>query len=302
MVVDSVVSTMGDDAVVETADEGRLVRVYRRDPDHRDWIVPWTIIKFVRGRRLAYIMGSEGPPTDEAPPARDGPPLRLGGLTPGEFEVSDGLFRISVTYGQDGRSAETSRGGSPDTFMSFARAVKKGDRNPAEVLIDHLVALDPARAGPAQVLRPLPSSANIEGTWICRLSAIRDAMLDGRVPPSARWVAADGYVGTVICAGATRADVIDRCRQEIQRVKPRPPEPRPPPTLSPETLAAFGEHGGPFLLTAPGLDGPRVEPTPANTPILLVELAPLPGRAAALRGMAAPHRRPGYHEPRRADS
>jgi hypothetical protein len=71
-------------------------------------------------------MGAEGPPTNEAPPPRDAPPLRLGGLTPGELEVSDGRFRISATFGQDGRVAGGDRA-QAGAARPHARVRKRGN-------------------------------------------------------------------------------------------------------------------------------------------------------------------------------
>lgn len=153
--------------------------------------------------------------------------------------------------------------------------MEKGGRNSTEVLIDHLVAKDVGQTGPGRVLLPSPMSRSIQGAWNCGLAALRRAEFDGRVPVNARWAAADGYVGTVVCSGETRDETLAVGRREIERTKPRPPEPKEP-NFPPELLAEFGYGKGPFLLIGPKLDAAPVEPSPENTPIVLFELAPIP--------------------------
>lgn len=277
MLFESLLSGLGEEAVLETAGEGRFAAVYRRDREQRDWIVPWPILRFSRGQRLGYVMGAEGPPSNAPPPGRGGAPSRLVGLTPGELQILDRGLELTLTYGEDGRISETSRGGPHDYLFELARAATGKAGNPVENLIDHVAALDPGRLGSGRIHRPEPSPASVEGSWHVALGAVREALFDGRVPAEARWVAVDGFAGSVLCPATSRAHAISDCRQGIARVRPLPPVPEPPPELSPETLAGFGSGSGPFTITAPGLDAPPgVDPAPANTPIALVQLCPLP--------------------------
>jgi len=277
MVVHSLGSLLGERAVIETAGNGTTTTVYRRDRDHADWIVPWPILRFARGQRLGWVQGAEGPPSNAPPPASAAPPPRLSGVMPGELEIHYGEFSFTWTYGQDGRIAETARGHPAERLAELARATTAATGNPVENLIDHLATLDPGRLGSGRVQRPVPSPASVEGPWRLGLAAVRDAIYDGRVPGDARWVAVDGFAGSVLCPSSTREDAIARCRDEIARTRPVPPRPEPPPKLPPEIEAQVGAPGGYCMISAPGTDTPPgVEPTTANTPVALVELLPLP--------------------------
>lgn len=277
MVVDSLGSLLGARAVIETAGHGTTTTIYCRDRDHDDWLVPWPILRFARGQRLGWVQGAEGPPSNAPPPASDAPPPRLSGVMPGELEIYYGEFSFTWTYGEDGRIAETCRGHPVERLAELARATTDTAGNPVENLIDYLATLDPGRLGSGRVQRPVPSPASVEGPWRLGLARVRDAIFDGRLPGDARWVAVDGFAGSVLCASATRDDAIARCRDEIARVRPVPPPPEPPPELPPEIEAQIGAPGGYFMISAPGADAPPgVEATAANTPIALMELAPLP--------------------------
>jgi len=277
MVVDSLGALLGERAVIQTAGAGTTTTIYYRDREHDDWVVPWPVVRFARGQRLGWVQGGEGPPSNAPPPARDAVPPRLAGVMPGELEVHHGGFVFTWTYGTDGRIAETCRGHPVERLAELARATTDTRGNPVENLIDYLATLDPGWLGSGRVHRPVPSPATIEGPWRLALAKVRDAIFDGHVSGGARWIAIDGFAASVLCAGDTRDNAIARCRDEIARVRPVPPPPEPPPELPPEVEAELGAPGGYFMITAPGADTPPgVAPTPENTPIAIVELAPLP--------------------------
>ena len=78
------------------------------------------------------------------------PPPRLHGLSPGEFEVSDGRVSVSTAYGEDGRQFETTRGGAAEGLSSFAKAISGKKTNAVEILADYVASLDPGEAGPGK--------------------------------------------------------------------------------------------------------------------------------------------------------
>jgi hypothetical protein len=273
MLLEAVTAALGNRAHIETANEGQRTQIFVRDRSDREWIVPWPLLQFSRGRRLAHIIGAEGPPTDATPPAGDGPPPRLRHLTAGELAISDGIHEVAFTYGEDGRVAEVMRSGPEESLAAAGEALGRGSGNAVEVLADHLAGLDIGRVGPGRVLLPPTCPTTVGGAWSVSLSAIRDGLLDGGVDPSARRVGADGYVGSVLRMGADRREVFGRCREGIERLRPCPPKPKPPPT--PEAMAEMGVEGF-FMLTGPTPDAPRVEPSPENTPVGMTSLAPLP--------------------------
>lgn len=229
MLLDSVTAALGDRAHVETADEGRRTRIFTRDRDDEELIVPWPLLQFSRGRRLGHIMGAEGPPTDATPPAVDEPPPRLRRLTSGELAISDGRHEIALTYGEDGRVAETTRSGPEETLAAAAEALGGGRGNAVEVLADHLAGIDLGRVGPGRVMQPASCPSPVEGAWNVSLHAMRDALLDGGVDVATRWVGADGYAGSVLRTGPDLREVYRLCREGIERTQcgSRKPRPRP---------------------------------------------------------------------------
>lgn len=58
MVLDAVVQQLGDAAVLETANGGALVHVFRRDRDDPDWIMPWNNVHVRKDPVVNMWMGS----------------------------------------------------------------------------------------------------------------------------------------------------------------------------------------------------------------------------------------------------
>ena len=125
----TVSSELGHLSHIETADAGRRMRMFVRNREEPEWIVPWPLLPLPRGRRLGHIMGAEGPTTHAAPPAGDVPPPRLLGLPPGELAVAGARHEITLTFGGNGRVAKTARCGPEEALAPGAEVLRRGDSN-----------------------------------------------------------------------------------------------------------------------------------------------------------------------------
>jgi hypothetical protein len=275
MLLDLVVSTLGPMCVVETAGGGTLVRVSAKDKDYPDWTVPWPMLELSRGRRLGYIMGGEGEPSDEAPPARDEEQPRLRGLAPGELEIFDGAHAVTLTYGQDGRLAETTRKGPEDLLSSAIKAVERGGAQPIELLAEHLANMDIGSACPGRILYSVGCGRPALGVWFCALDAFKDAMIATPMESESTWVAVDGNAGTVLRSDPERSDAIRKCEEGISKFHPRIPELKP--RFTQEELAELG-FDGLIQISAPATDAPSHRQIPAITPIGITKLDALPSK------------------------
>lgn len=269
MLVDALAAGLGDRGYVEHSSRDTETRLFSRDRNEPDWIVPWPCAQIARNRRLGFIMGAEGPPTDAVPPAGDESPLRLRGLQGGELEIDDGRFRFTWTYGEDGRVRETSRGGDEVHFSAVAQALDARAGNGVEALADYLLGVDLEALGPGRLHLQAATSRLVRGNWFLVLDGLRDAMLDPRLDPRDSWIAADCYAASVVRTGASLAEAFARCREAIEIERPRPRDPGPMPT--PEQLAELGIDNV-FMIGNPGSGEPEIEPTPENTPIGATEL------------------------------
>jgi len=262
MLFDMVVDALGERGLVETAGGGRRRTLLRRDGDR---VVPWPLLRLGIGDRLSTIVPIT-PGLSAEPPTRPGKAPKLRGLGRGEVVVHDGPDTITVTYGDDGRWAETARSESPDALRGVVATVAKGRARPVELVAEFVAALDPGRHGPGRVVVPVPVP-HVPSVWTRGLHALREALFDDRVPRDAEWVVADGFAGTAIAWGATRDEALGRWREEVQRVRPRPPVRKAPPQPPPP---------GALTITAPAADVPQPEPTPENTPAVVIPVAPPP--------------------------
>lgn len=91
----------------------------------------------------------------------------------------------------------------------------------AEMLVDQPIR-DPVR-----IHMPLPCPGGGGGTWWRASRALRARLWADGAPDGAGWAIADGFSGTAIAFGATFAEAERAWRDEVARVRPRPPvEPR----------------------------------------------------------------------------
>jgi len=128
---------------------------------------------------------------------------------------------------------------------------------------------------------------------------MRVALWEGRVPPEARFVVADGFDGSALAWGDTRDGALEAWESEVREVKPKPPgwKPEPErelPDLDPEPPRRIEDADGKLRAFSTGtmtLTAPQVGelawpmPLPRFTPAVLLPIpaAPehIPGHLAA---------------------
>ncbi len=251
------------------------------------------------------VAAPEGAPLE--PPPRPGRVPKLRNLGPGEVVIHDGPQSATITYGDDGRWKEVTRGGPKDTLWGVIAALAKKSANPVELVAEFIAGLDVAQHGPGRVHLPVRLPGGVQGVWNCGLFALREALFDGRVPGNARWAAADGCVGKAIAWGGSPEEAMAAWRTEVERTRPFPPEPETPPTPPPEESArttsdpAAGTFGVSMTLRGPSSDVAMPEPSVANTPAVLIELGPATRLRPADRGLDPPPR-PTRHDDSRSPS
>lgn len=287
MLFGQVVDLLGDAASVESWNGESTRTLYRREAPGSRWVLPWPLLSVTRG-------GREGPsPILTAipgvylePKVRPGPAPRVRGLGPGQIEIHDGPHRIAVTYGADGRWFECSCSDAKEALAGIVPALAARNAAAVELVASFVAALDVARHGPGRVHLPVPLPGGAQGVWNCGLFAIRDALFAGRVPPDARWVAADGWTGRALAWGATREAAIDAWRGELARVRPFPEKPKAPEEPLPEPSVEQTFEDGRFsfraTLRGPSSDVPSVEPTLENSPAAVLPLGELPASLPSL--------------------
>ncbi len=283
MLFDLVENHLGDAAWVETYNAGTRRVLFRREAPGADTFIPWPLVSLsTKGRHGAVVMvaAPEGAPLE--PPPRPGRVPKLRNLGPGEVVIHDGPQSATITYGDDGRWKEVTRGGPKDTLWGVIAALAKKSANPVELVAEFIAGLDVAQHGPGRVHLPVRLPGGVQGVWNCGLFALREALFDGRVPGNARWAAADGCVGKAIAWGGSPEEAMAAWRTEVERTRPFPPEPETPPTPPPEESArttsdpAAGTFGVSMTLRGPSSDVAMPEPSVANTPAVLIELGPPP--------------------------
>ncbi len=280
MLVDAVVDLLGARAFVDTANDGNRRRVYERDADNSDWVIPWPAVEVFLGGRLWHatdpIQLRDTPP----PPPRERRVPRLRNLGFGDLRVGEAESAIELRYAETGVLQENCGNASPAAPPALASIAPARPGSPLEQVAERIAALDRAQRGPGRVRLPVPTPDGVPGAWAIGLISTRDALFDGRVPPGARWVAADGWAGTAFGHGATRDEALERWLAEVRRVRPGPavPDPDEPPT---ETSLEVVEERPDRVRFAGALAGtpdgvPRPELVPENTPAVLIALAPPP--------------------------
>jgi hypothetical protein len=274
MCFDMVADLLGPAAHVETRNGGEQRRLFRRDPKEPSLLLPWPLVSMSATGRLGTVVNLVGPDTEPAP--RPGRVPRLRGLGPGEIVLHDGPRSITVTYGEDGRWKETTRARDRSVLAGADAALATGEGPPVDRLARFLAQLDVARHGAGRVLLPEPLPAGVAGAWLVGMRALRRALFEGRLGPGPAWIVADGYAGTVLTQAQGHDEALATWRAEVERVRPSPPPPPAPLFEGPDTIqrtvSASGEVGFEARLTGPRADVEQPEPTPANTPAVLVRL------------------------------
>ncbi|MCA9316786.1 MAG: hypothetical protein KDB73_14975, partial [Planctomycetes bacterium] len=230
MFFDMLVGELGQAAYVETANGGKVLRLFRRDDD--GWIVPWPLVSMSLTGRLGIVIPLTGPMGDPEP--RPGPTPKLRGLGPGEITLHDGSWSLTVTYRDTGVWMETSRTGPVTVHGGVVSALEQGQGSPFERLARYMARLDVAAHGAARVLLPEPIPQGAAGSWLVARRALNESLWYGEMGPGPMWMAADGYSGEVRIASTTREDTLSRWHAAVERVQPRPPVPEAPPEPGPD--------------------------------------------------------------------
>ena len=241
----------------------------------------------------------------------EGPDMRAG-----EFAIAEGPAYFRVCYDDRGLKGETQSSATdnytfarydalrPYTVDPLARPptaaplslLCRDDLDPEghtiADLAEMICTMEPVARVPARVRLPLPIPGGAEGAWTRACWAMREALWSGRVPASARWLVADGFDGSALAWGDTRAQALERYEAELARVRPRPPGWKPEPeqealtlpeadagprVLKDEEGQTVGFSTGTIRLEAPAvgeLAWPM--PLPRFTPAVLLPLPPLP--------------------------
>jgi hypothetical protein len=277
---DAVASQLGEQGRVESNAKGTWRWLFRRDTEKREWFVPWPLLELKLGSRIGIVTpwietgtGVVAPP--KPPPRHRAPGLR--GLQAGDLCVSTGPENVEVVYGDDGGWLETCRTEQLGTLAALA-VHQKGKGNRIEQLAERIKALDPGGQGPGRVRTVLRSG--VAEAWLHGLGSLRAALFEGRVPSDARWVAADGWVGTAIGHGTTRPAALASWQRQVGIVRPQPWRPDPAPPAPPPDLGDQAGVLGVFTITSTPDDRPAPDPdlhqALSSPPLVLIPLPPLP--------------------------
>ncbi len=278
MLFDMVVARLGDQAVVETADGGARLELYRREGPESDAIIPWPLLRMGLKGRLGTIVVLTAPPGESGePPPRPGKAPKLRNLGPAEIEIHDGPHRITVTYGEDGRWIETTRSQADDAHAAVIAAMARGEAQPTESMAAYVEGIDLARHGSARVLRPAPLPGGVASVWCAGLYAVRDALFEERIPPDATCAVVDGFSGSALAWGSSLEEVLSAWREMVEREQPRPPVPdvpeeEPEPDFLERGEEAPGVYRAQVRISGPTPDVSWPEAVPANTPAVLALL------------------------------
>jgi hypothetical protein len=267
MLFDAVASQLGDAGWRETANGGKVRRLFRRDRIDPTQIVPWPVLELSIGDRFGVVTDwmAVGDAPLAAQPPKAAPPPKLRGLGPGEIRLVDGHEHIEIVYNEEGSKFETCRSHHAHPLAGLAPALAEGG-NATELLARFIAALDPDRHGPGRVLMPAAMPHGAAGVWCCGLGALRRALFGDGAPRDARWAVADGLTGTALGFGATREQALLRWRAAVVERSPWPepgPESEPPSEVPP----------GAMVIRAPSPDVPMPDAVPENVPAALVTLA-----------------------------
>jgi len=283
MLMDVILDGLGRAAWTESYNDGSRHLVFRRERPDADVVVPTPLISLdTRGRQSAVVMIARPEGAPDEPPPRPGRVPKLRNLGPGEVLLYDGPHSITITYGDDGRWKEITRGGPKETLAGVLPALAKKTANPVELLGEFMANLDLSRHGKGRVRMPVPMPNGVRASWLCGLHAIRTALFEDRLPGGAGWAIADGWTGRALAWGVTREKAEAAWQEEVQRVRPWPEKPvkppEPPPKESVEQVAdpVAGTIAVRMTLRGPSSDVRLPEPTLANTPAVMIALSPEP--------------------------
>ncbi|MBK8098780.1 MAG: hypothetical protein IPK26_16830 [Planctomycetes bacterium] len=273
MLFDAVVDLLGENGWQETANDGAVRRLFRRDRQQPSLIVPWPLLELTFGSRTILNvdwMGLGDLPIVEPPPPP--PPPKLRGLGPGEIRIHDGEEYVEIAYSEAGAKFETSRSHHAHPLAAVAPAIAAGGGNPIELLARFVAGLDPGRHGSGRVLLPAAMPQGAAGVWQCGLQALRRALFAGDVDRRADHAVADGLTGRALGFGVGRAQALSVWRAAVA-ANPPWPEPRP---ATPIEEPDPEQHPGAFLIRGPAPDVPMPDRSPDNVPAALLGLASAP--------------------------
>jgi len=209
MLFEILTDLLGDQGVVWTANEGRLRKLFRRDPLDATLVAPWPLAQLSLGGRIGWVSPTSDTRTGEVVPDPEPPPgktSKLRGLGPGELGVFDGPAMISLVFGEHGGFQEASiEDRFPSRLPEIPVALASKRAPPVELIAACLAYVDPGAHGPGRVQMPVPVPGGAEGTWMVGLLAARRALYSGRVPDEARYLVADGVSGSAVGFGPTLA-------------------------------------------------------------------------------------------------
>lgn len=226
MLFEVLVDLLGDQGALWTANEGRLRKLFRRDPLDATLIVPWPVAELSVGGRIGWVSPAidtrtgEVVPEPELPP---GKPSRLRGLGPGEIGVFDGNAKISLVFGEDGGFREASIDDRfPSRLDKIPVALASKRAQPVELIASCVALFDPGVHGPGRVQTPVPVPVGPAGTWQVGLFAARRALFAGHIPDDARFVVMDGVSGTAVGFGPTLAAATAMFEARVAASPPAP--------------------------------------------------------------------------------
>lgn len=285
MLFAQVLDLLGDLAWVETWNGEQSRTLYRREAPGSEWIVPWPLLSVSRGGREGPSPIMTGVPgVYEEPKVRPGPAPKLRGLGPGQLSLHDGPQYVTVCYGGDGRWFECSVSSPPqEALAGVLPALAAKTASPVELVSSFVAGLDLGRHGPGRVMLPVPLPGGVAGVWNCGLFAIRDVLFESGLPRGGSFIAADGWTGRAVAAGASRESTVRGWRGIVAQVRPFPEKPKAPPEPLPEPSMEQSFEDGKFTMHAtlvgPKSDVPWVEPTLENSPAAVLALVAAPETA-----------------------
>ncbi len=227
MLFDAVAERLGEDAFVQAIQAGRSRRLFRRDREHAEWLVPWPTLEIACGEAAARTLSMET--GEQIPdPERTDPTRNLRGLTRADLSIGDGLSSFDLRCGADGHTFETCISGR--RVLHVLSAVRREQSaNHVELLAERVAALTPDQVGVGRVRLPAQGGFSPQGALAAGLHGIRRSLWQGEIPSDATFAAADGIVGTAVAVGNSRDATLAAMRDTLRRVQPRPKKPDPLP-------------------------------------------------------------------------
>lgn len=287
LLFDAATALLGAHGHLETAGHGSWRRLFRRDDDDSQWLVPWPLLALRFGGRMSFVsewmQTGTGEPVPAVPQEQRAP--RLRGLGPAELEIRDGPHQLTVTFGDAGTLLETSRSAELGALGSLLPAAGEAPGSAVERLAQRVAALPIGSRGPARLRLPVPLPSGVQGNWFCARRAMRRALFAGEVPASATWIAADGIAGTAIAQATSREGVLEAWLRQARRAPPQRPVPKraqPPIELPPPGEARQLDDGSVVLAGPPAADVPWPRLAPDDIPVAAVELRPVPAQPPPL--------------------